>query len=26
MRTRRLREAFAFDDDFSAAGFTEMRP
>ena len=26
MRARRLREALAFDNDFSAAGFTEMRP
>ncbi|MCY3806044.1 MAG: VapC toxin family PIN domain ribonuclease, partial [bacterium] len=26
MRTRRLREALAFDNDFTAAGFTEMRP
>jgi len=26
MSTRRLREVLAFDNDFSAAGFTEMRP
>ena len=26
MRTRRLREALAFDDDFAAAGFIEVRP
>jgi predicted nucleic acid-binding protein len=26
MRRRRLREAFAFDGDFSAAGFIEVRP
>lgn len=26
MRRRRLREALAFDDDFSAAGFIEVRP
>jgi predicted nucleic acid-binding protein len=26
MRRRRLREALAFDGDFSAAGFIEMRP
>lgn len=26
MRRRRLREALAFDGDFSAAGFVEMRP
>lgn len=26
MRTNRLREALAFDDDFSAAGFVEVRP
>jgi len=26
MRGRRLREAFAFDEDFSAAGFVELRP
>jgi uncharacterized protein len=26
MRDRRLREAFAFDHDFSAAGFIETRP
>ena len=26
MRDRRLREAFAFDQDFAAAGFLELRP
>jgi predicted nucleic acid-binding protein len=26
MRDRRLREAFAFDEDFAAAGFIELRP
>ena len=26
MRRRRIREALAFDDDFSAAGFVEVRP
>ena len=26
MRDRRLREAFAFDHDFAAAGFVEIRP
>ena len=26
MRDRRLREALAFDHDFAAAGFTELRP
>ena len=26
MRARRLREALAFDNDFAAAGFVEMRP
>lgn len=26
MRGRRIREALAFDGDFSAAGFVEMRP
>ena len=26
MRRRRIREALAFDGDFSAAGFTEVRP
>lgn len=26
MRRRRLREAFAFDGDFAAAGFVELRP
>jgi len=26
MRSLRLREALAFDDDFSAAGFVELRP
>jgi len=26
MRSRRLREAFAFDQDFAAAGFLELRP
>ena len=26
MRRRRLREAFAFDGDFTAAGFIEVRP
>ncbi|MGH8937120.1 MAG: type II toxin-antitoxin system VapC family toxin [Acidimicrobiia bacterium] len=26
MRGRRLREAFAFDGDFAAAGFIEVRP
>ena len=26
MRDRRLREALAFDQDFSAAGFIEVRP
>jgi predicted nucleic acid-binding protein len=26
MRERRLREALAFDQDFTAAGFTELRP
>lgn len=26
MRARRLREVLAFDDDFTAAGFIEMRP
>lgn len=26
MRSRRIREALAFDDDFSAAGFHEVRP
>lgn len=26
MRTRRLREALAFDQDFAAAGFIELRP
>ena len=26
MRARRLREALAFDDDFAAAGFIEVRP
>ena len=26
MRARRLREALAFDNDFAAAGFLEMRP
>ena len=26
MRTRRLREALAFDNDFAAAGFIEVRP
>lgn len=26
MRSRRLREALAFDDDFAAAGFVVMRP
>ena len=26
MRARRLREALAFDNDFTAAGFVELRP
>jgi len=26
MRRERIREAFAFDGDFSAAGFVELRP
>ena len=26
MRARRLREVLAFDNDFAAAGFVEMRP
>jgi hypothetical protein len=26
MRRRRMREALAFDGDFSAAGFVEVRP
>ena len=26
MRARRIREALAFDGDFAAAGFTELRP
>ncbi len=26
MRRRRVREALAFDDDFAAAGFVEIRP
>lgn len=26
MRRRRITDAFAFDGDFSAAGFTELRP
>lgn len=26
MRRRRLRDAFAFDGDFAAAGFVELRP
>ncbi|HKG04390.1 MAG TPA: hypothetical protein VKB03_14530 [Conexibacter sp.] len=26
MRRRRIREALAFDGDFSAAGFVELRP
>jgi predicted nucleic acid-binding protein len=26
MRRRRIREALAFDDDFSAAGFVQVRP
>ena len=26
MRARRLREALAFDNDFTAAGFIELRP
>jgi len=26
MRSRRLRSALAFDGDFSAAGFVELRP
>lgn len=26
MRSRRLREALAFDNDFAAAGFVEVRP
>lgn len=26
MRRLRVREALAFDDDFSAAGFVELRP
>ena len=26
MRRRRIHEAFAFDDDFAAAGFVELRP
>lgn len=26
MRRRRMREAFAFDGDFTAAGFVELRP
>jgi predicted nucleic acid-binding protein len=26
MRRRRIREAFAFDGDFAAAGFVELRP
>lgn len=26
MRRRRIREALAFDEDFSAAGFVELRP
>ena len=26
MRARRLREALAFDNDFAAAGFIEVRP
>lgn len=26
MRSRRIREAFAFDQDFAAAGFVELRP
>lgn len=26
MRRRRLRDAFAFDGDFAAAGFLELRP
>ena len=26
MRARRLREALAFDNDYAAAGFLEMRP
>ena len=26
MRDRRLREALAFDQDFAAAGFIELRP
>jgi predicted nucleic acid-binding protein len=26
MRRRRISEAFAFDGDFAAAGFVELRP
>jgi predicted nucleic acid-binding protein len=26
MRRRRIREALAFDGDFAAAGFVELRP
>jgi hypothetical protein len=26
MRSRKIREALAFDGDFSAAGFVELRP
>jgi predicted nucleic acid-binding protein len=26
MRSRGIREAFAFDGDFAAAGFVELRP
>lgn len=26
MRSRKMREAFAFDGDFAAAGFVELRP
>ena len=26
MRSLHIREAFAFDGDFTAAGFTELRP
>lgn len=26
MRTHKIREALAFDDDFTAAGFVELRP
>jgi predicted nucleic acid-binding protein len=26
MRAGRIRDAFAFDGDFTAAGFTELRP